>query len=90
MLEADGEEALGQVVHPVVELRVGEAQVAVGIDDEVLVGMAGDLLLQDLTEGIGDVLHALSSRDQNGAYTTARIWAGRSPSQCTWWATMLS
>jgi hypothetical protein len=90
LLEADGEQALGEAVHPAIEFRVGKAQIPVGVDHELLVGMPGDLALQDLSERLGDVLHRLSSRNQAGAYTTARIWAGRSPAQCTLWATMLS
>ena len=38
LADADGEEALGEAVDAVVELAVGPAEVAVGVDDEVVVG----------------------------------------------------
>ena len=88
--ETDGQQTLGERIHTTIELRVGESQVPVGIDDEFLVGVARNLGFQHPTDGVGDVFHQDSFRDHDGAYTTAKICAGRSPPLCTLWATMLS
>ena len=52
LLEPDGEQPLGEVVDALVELAVGPPQVAVGVDDEVVVRLLGDDLLEVLADGL--------------------------------------
>jgi hypothetical protein len=85
-LKADREKALGEVVHPTDELPVGEAQPPIRVRNELLLGICMRLPLENLREGFSNVLHTA----QDGAYTTARILAGRFPVECTLWATMES
>ena len=50
-LHADGDEALGHVVHATVELAPGETQVAVGVNDVFFVGGGFGPVFQPLAEG---------------------------------------
>ncbi len=60
LAQADGQEALGHVVHAVVELAVGEAEIAVWIDNEFFLGEARNLLFQDRADRLVDECHAWS------------------------------
>ena len=50
-LHADGQEALGQSIGSLVEVLVGPAQVAIGVHDELVIGIDRHLLLQVGADG---------------------------------------
>ncbi len=51
-LHADGEQALGEVVGALVKLGVSPAQIAVGINDELMIGIDGNLIAEVIADGL--------------------------------------
>ena len=56
-LEADRKKPLREIVAAFVELPVGEAQIAVGVDEKLLVGIPRDLVLENLPHCLCEKFH---------------------------------
>ena len=51
-LDADGQQALGQLLAALIELPVGPAEIPVGIEDEGMVGLGSHQVVQKLPNGL--------------------------------------